>query len=71
MEAYIVKKEEDSLYLFKDDKKVGKISPDATWMKEGDEFTEEEILRDYPIENEKEEVVSWIIKLKGPCGHFH
>ena len=39
METYIVKKEENKLYLFKEQTKIGEISPDAlSFVKEGDEL---------------------------------
>ena len=52
---------------------IGEISPDATWVKEGDEFDEEEIvvsrkpMKKY-IENNP---YCKIVNIKGPCGHFH
>ncbi|MFA9239429.1 MAG: hypothetical protein ACEQSQ_06005 [Candidatus Paceibacteria bacterium] len=43
METYIVKKKDEKLLLFKEDKEIGQISPDATWVKDGDEFDEDKI----------------------------
>lgn len=43
METYIVKKDNDELFLFKEDKKIGQISSEAKWVKEGDEFEEDQI----------------------------
>lgn len=43
METYIAKKEGEKLYLFRDEEKVGEISPDATWVKEGMEFDDKDI----------------------------
>jgi hypothetical protein len=49
-------------------KVTGEVSEDATWVKEGDEFTEDEV-------QWGAEEFSWnhpvIVKIKGPCGHFH
>ena len=66
-------------------KVIGEVSPDATWVKEGDEFDEDEVeLWARPISNhytpyrplKKEHWFDgtkresfW--KIKGPCGHFH
>lgn len=45
---------------------LGEISPDATWVKEGDEFEEDEI-EYWPLKGGT--VPAY--KIKGPCGHFH
>jgi hypothetical protein len=56
-------------------KVIGEISPDATWVKEGDEFTEEEL--SYKYDGAYLHLTHWmpdvlkIIGIKGPCGHFH
>lgn len=43
METYIVKKKDDKLFLYKGEQEVGQVSPEATWVKEGDEFDEYKI----------------------------
>lgn len=73
-------------YPLKDAYKViGEISPQATWVKEGDEWDEDEvrvcgqqILVDKETFNsdprswtEAEYKVVFVGKIKGPCGHFH
>ena len=66
-------------------KSLGEISTEATWVKEGDEFTEEEISRNrichdspgntgccFHCSRSKgcdSEDYNYLIK--GPCGHFH
>jgi hypothetical protein len=64
---------------------VGEISPEATWVKDGDEFDECKVVhyfelngiwkyvgvRDAEIMRKKGETVKEICKIKGPCGHFH
>lgn len=58
-------------------KKIGEISPGAIWVKEGDEFDEEEVRwgsKDsssfiMPIERTKSKFD--FIKILGPCKHFH
>lgn len=68
-------------------KVIGEISPDATWVKEGDEFDENEIENwsrakaangfapFRPLKREvwfvNAEARETIYKIKGPCGHFH
>lgn len=44
-------------------KVIGKISPNATWVKEGDEFREDEI-KLFQKRGRK-------YLIKGPCKHFH
>jgi hypothetical protein len=39
---YKAKQEGGKLYLYKDSEQVGLISPKAIWVKEGDEFDEED-----------------------------
>lgn len=61
-------------------KVIGPISPEATWVKEGDEFEEESIKRYtllppnhltiYLQQNERLGYPTFL-KIKGPCGHFH
>lgn len=48
-------------------KVIGEISSEAIWVKEGDEFEENEIEKDDYYTSTK----IWIYKIKGPCGHFH
>jgi hypothetical protein len=59
-------------------KVIGEISPEAIWVKENDEFEEEEIKRVptlYPnsdwIEGSEKRGYESFFKIKGPCGHFH
>lgn len=87
METYIVKKKEGKLFLFKKDQEIGQVSPDATWVKEGDKWTEEEFYWGcFPRHEHAEDGSTiWldedneldperkipIYNIKGPCGHFH
>ncbi len=63
---------------------IGKISPEATWIKEGDEFDKEEL--NYQCYNKEKDYWYFAkyrgmweealpehrrIQIKGPCGHFH
>ncbi len=54
---------------------VGEISPDAIWVKEGDEFNEDELEKTdefsglYHSVYKGERLQRY--KIKGPCGHFH
>lgn len=52
-------------------KVIGEISPEATWVKEGDEFD----LKDFnPISAaniQHNKPITDSIRIKGPCGHFH
>jgi hypothetical protein len=48
-------------------KVIGEVSPEAIWVKEWDEFIEENISRCFA----GQELITGIVKLKGPCGHFH
>lgn len=43
METYIAKLKDDKLYLYNNSVETGLISPEATWVKEGDEFEEKDI----------------------------
>lgn len=67
-------------------KVIGEISPDATWAKEGDEFDEDKIsiwekikpqewkhkqIEQYKKLMGKVNPEHFMIRLKGPCGHFH
>lgn len=38
-------------------KVIGEVSPDATWVKEGDEFEEEQVAHKYSIENNEDEFI--------------
>lgn len=48
-------------------KVVGEISPEATWVKEGDEFDEDEVSRCFY----GKECPGGKVKIKGLCGGFH
>jgi hypothetical protein len=54
-------------------KVIGEISPEASWVKEGDEFDEYQESDTITTGNvrrySKGEVLC--VKVKGPCGHFH
>lgn len=62
---------------------IGEISPNAIWVKEGDEFDEEEInkMADLSstfhdnfepwIEGRENLGYKCVVFIKGPCGHFH
>lgn len=55
-------------------KVIGEISPEATWVKEGDEFEGEGIdfvpvVSDEDYKVERTGRIFYIVK--GPCGHFH
>lgn len=58
-------------------KAMGEVSPEATWVKERDEFDEDEIaLKCYCGHTDRcncgpTEGKPMIYKIKGPCGHFH
>jgi hypothetical protein len=66
-------------------KVIGEISPDATWVKEGDEFSEyrwiwepgEDMDTEYLTDERKAKLPANIrkyiniIAVMGPCGHFH
>jgi hypothetical protein len=74
METYIVKKKNDKLFLFKEEQEIGQISPEAKWVKEGDEFVEDEIfLSKYGSnwDNKKPLSQKYTAFIKGSCGHFH
>lgn len=79
METYIAKLKGNKLHLYRGNVEIGLISPDATWVKEGDEFDEDE------VEEWQYTEKGWYLplflssvrglairyKIKGPCGHFH
>jgi|SRR5581483_5516319 len=62
-------------------KVLGEISPEATWVKEGDEFEGSEVQqcyfyktrygysKEHPWTENHERVT--LFEIKGPCGHFH
>lgn len=50
-------------------KVIGEISPEAIWIKEGDEFEGEEV--DYPWTSSLDNHTKLFCKIKGPCGRFH
>lgn len=53
---------------------IGEISPEAKWVKEGDEFVEDEIfLSKYGSnwDNKKPLSQKYTAFIKGSCGHFH
>lgn len=49
-------------------KVIGEISPEARWVKEGDEFNEDEVTE--PMFNDVGSHKAYCF-IKGPCGHFH
>jgi len=62
-------------------KVIGEISPEATWIKEGDEFDEKDLSF---MRVDRENGGGWkyttvedckgfptMVEIKGPCGHFH
>lgn len=50
----------------KEPKVIGEISPDAVWVKEGDEFNYPlECTHPLPLKDGR------YCMIKGPCGHFH
>ncbi len=63
-------------------KVIGEMSPDATWVKEGDEFDEDELMwtsidvngydsQSFVAWNDKDSYGYEYVGVKGPCGHFH
>lgn len=56
---------------------IGPISPEAKWAREGDEFNESDwmgysTIMDKPLDKEFHKDISYnLIKILGPCGHFH
>lgn len=66
-------------------KVIGEISPEATWVKEGDEFDDEDIniwawdgedewnfsIEEWLLEEQEHSYEDSKIEIKGPCGHFH
>lgn len=62
---------EDDSYNFDHCLKIiGPISSEATWVKEGDEF-EEEDAKEEDIFNDLGHISGCYYMIKGPCGHFH
>jgi hypothetical protein len=52
-------------------KVIGEISPEATWVKDGDKFEKSDIKVVGYGENWSKHQNLSNIKVKGPCGHFH
>lgn len=61
-------------------KVIGQISPEATWVKEGDEFDLDDLLAlEHPSLSVRKPITHIRAKfigtaeiyVKGPCGHFH
>lgn len=83
--ASIIPKHKEALeYLMKEDyhKVIGQISPNAQWVKEGDEFDEEELCcylragfnsgsQDHELPFTERDPSRLYYGIKGPCGHFH
>lgn len=76
----------DAQWIRKEDvfKIIGEISPEATWVKEGDEFDDKEVMFYVPskfgfaaqfgynlIKEFNLPPAEIFCKLEGPCGHFH
>jgi|GEM_PF-3423339 len=65
----------DSYTLFKKEyafKVIGEISPDASWVKEGDEFDEDDVhIPDSFHWNKDDSGLLIGVKVRGLCGHFH
>lgn len=60
----------NSLHLYM--KVIGEISPEAIWVKDGDEFDENEIIMYYPKKYNKTPFDNGIIKIKcSQCNKFH
>lgn len=88
-------KSEETVRIYQDAKEpagsrfkiIGEISPEATWVKKGDEFAEDEVKIYKPLEfshyeeyfdteiqdTSERAVYKNIIRvsIKGACGHFH
>jgi hypothetical protein len=52
-------------------KVIGKISSNATWVKEFQEFDKDELMANGIGHNWTESHTGLNFKVKGPCGHFH
>lgn len=66
-------------------KTIGPISPEATWVKEGMEFDEEEVMRHHICYDSEGNMgcclhcsrsrgcdsTDYDYRIKGPCGHYH
>jgi hypothetical protein len=51
---------------------IGEISPEATWVKEGDEFDESKVCKWEGVINAPDgQILPTFYTIKGPCGHFH
>ena len=52
-------------------KVIGEISPDATWVKEGMEYDEKDFYMEKELDVSDNLYETGIVKIKGPCGHYH
>jgi len=56
-------------------KVIGKVSKEALWVKDGDEFDDDELIANgYGVNWNKDgdrNGFLYTLKIKGPCGHFH
>ena len=69
-------KEEGKVHVYHDGsespfKIVGEISPNAKWVKEGDEWDEDEIKEIVYKGLSMNDISIVSYQIKGPCGHFH
>lgn len=64
---------DNKTFLYKREviKVIGKISPNTTWVKEGDEFDENQVEIVEEINYDGQVVQEEGIYIKGPCGHYH
>jgi hypothetical protein len=72
----IVEEKGGRIFIYAEDKKnvfrpLGTVSPEALWIKDGDEFTFEELMAQGVGVNWSPVRTGWKFTLKGPCGHFH
>jgi hypothetical protein len=72
----------DPFFLYK---VIGEISLEATWVKEGDEFDEDQIniwafdgedgwnfsVEEWCMEEQEHSYDDFVVTIKGPCGYFH
>ncbi len=52
-------------------KVIGEISPEATWVVEGDEFKRDSLSAHGVGVNWNDDYGKYTFTIKGPCGHFH
>lgn len=53
-------------------KVIGEVSPEATWVKEGDKFDAEDLFANGCGHNWNDIPTNiWKFKIKGPCGYYH